>query len=321
MNNAGVGANRGWPTTIDINLSAVYHGMAIACPMMAASGGGAIVNTASIAGLNALVRPNKLADDPAMLESVSAYVGAKHGVVGITKQFAVAYASRGVRVNAICPGYIVTPMTAPAREREGGAEFLRVCIPPGGLGEPEEGRRLPRSWRVTRRPSSTEWRCRSTAVTRQDDVVKSSPSIVIGARLMASTITPEQVNKFVQGAFDGLSTLICEEISPTHAVTSFDTANVMLRPGGYIPGPTQFSSADGALWYLVFGALDRFEPMALTSELSIRYLRPAVGKTLYARADLDRLVEDSSWVPCAFGSMTIRPNHVLPRKALTCFPD
>ena len=62
--------------------------------MMAASGGGAIVNTASIAGLNALVRPDSFADDPAMLESVSAYVGAKHGVVGITKQFAVAYASK-----------------------------------------------------------------------------------------------------------------------------------------------------------------------------------------------------------------------------------
>jgi len=138
MNNAGVGANRGWPTTIDINLSAVYHGMAIACPMMAASGGGAIVNTASIAGLNALVRPNSFADDPAMLESVSAYVGAKHGVVGITKQFAVAYASQGVRVNALCPGYIVTPMTAPAREREGGVEFLESLHPAGRLGEPEE---------------------------------------------------------------------------------------------------------------------------------------------------------------------------------------
>jgi len=137
---------------------------------------------------------------------------------------------------------------------------------------------------------------------------------------MAITITPAQVNEFVQGAFDGLSTLICEEISPTHAVTSFDTANVMLRPGGYIPGPTQFSSAYGALWYLVFGALDKFEPMALTSELSIRYLRPAVGKTLYARADLDRIgrrqlvgtvrvwVDDNQAKPCA----TAQGTYMLP---------
>ena len=103
-------------------------------------------------------------------------------------------------------------------------------------------------------------------------------------------------------------------------VTSFDTANVMLRPGGYIPGPTQFSSADGALWYLVFGALDKFEPMALTSELSIRYLRPAVGKTLYARADLDRIgrrqlvgtvrvwVDDNQAKPCA----TAQGTYMLP---------
>ena len=59
----------------------------------------------------------------------------------------------------------------------------------------------------------------------------------------------------------------------------------MLRPGGFISGPTQFALADAALWYVVFAAIGRIEPMALTSELSIRFLRPAVGDVLWARAD------------------------------------
>jgi len=59
-------------------------------------------------------------------------------VVGLTKQFAVAFGPVGVRVNAVCPGYIVTPMTAKAREMEGGTEFLESIHPIGRLGEPEE---------------------------------------------------------------------------------------------------------------------------------------------------------------------------------------
>ncbi len=60
-----------------------------------------------------------------------------------------------------------------------------------------------------------------------------------------------------------------------------------LRPGGFVSGPSQFGIADAALWYLVFGALGRVEPMALTSELSIRFLRPAQGTVLWARATLE----------------------------------
>lgn len=60
-----------------------------------------------------------------------------------------------------------------------------------------------------------------------------------------------------------------------------------LRPGGFISGPTQFGLADAVLWYLVFGAIGRIEPMALTSELSIRFLRPAQGSILWARATLE----------------------------------
>jgi len=60
-----------------------------------------------------------------------------------------------------------------------------------------------------------------------------------------------------------------------------------LRPGGFVSGPTQFGLADAALWYLVFAAIGRVEPMAMTSELSIRYLRPAIGEVLWARGTLD----------------------------------
>ena len=60
-----------------------------------------------------------------------------------------------------------------------------------------------------------------------------------------------------------------------------------VRPGGFISGPTQFALADAALWYLAFVAIGRVEPMALTSELSIRFLRPAVGVELWARATLE----------------------------------
>ena len=137
MNNAGVG-NRDWETTTAINLDGVFFGLKHACPIMAAQGGGAIVNTASIAGLGALMRPMEYHDDPVAVESASAYVAAKHGVVGLTKQFAVAFGKVGVRVNAICPGYIETPIIAPVMAREGGAAMLTGLHPIGRLGKPEE---------------------------------------------------------------------------------------------------------------------------------------------------------------------------------------
>ncbi len=67
-----------------------------------------------------------------------AYVAAKHGVVGLTKQYAVTFGPRGVRVNAIAPGYIETPMTAPARDIEGAVTYLESLHPMGRLGQPEE---------------------------------------------------------------------------------------------------------------------------------------------------------------------------------------
>jgi NAD(P)-dependent dehydrogenase (short-subunit alcohol dehydrogenase family) len=139
MNNAGVGSGYGWDRTTDVNLSGVYYGLIHAAPMMAAAGGGAIVNTASVAGLHGLVRaPAYDVLDAAHMEGVAAYVAAKHGVVGLTKQFAVSFGSVGVRVNAVCPGYIVTPMTEKARSVEGGTEFLKSIHPMARLGQPEE---------------------------------------------------------------------------------------------------------------------------------------------------------------------------------------
>ena len=73
-------------------------------------------------------------------------------------------------------------------------------------------------------------------------------------------------------------------ITPSPAGTCWPSE---LRPGGFISGPTQFGLADAALWFLVFAVIERVEPMALTSELSIRYVRPAVGRTLWARATAD----------------------------------
>ena len=137
MNNAGVGS-KDWEMTTAINLDGVYYGLIHACPIMAAQGGGSIVNTASVAGLGALMRPVDYHDDRAAVESVSAYVASKHGVVGLTKQFAVAYGKVGVRVNAVCPGYIKTPIIAAIRGREGGEEFLKALHPMGRLGNPEE---------------------------------------------------------------------------------------------------------------------------------------------------------------------------------------
>lgn len=139
MNNAGVGSGFGWERTQDVNLSGVFYGLMHAAPMMAAAGGGAIVNTASVAGLHGLVRaPAYDVLDPAHMEGVAAYVAAKHGVVGLTKQFAVSYGPKGVRVNAVCPGYIVTPMTEKARTVDGGTEFLESIHPMARLGQPEE---------------------------------------------------------------------------------------------------------------------------------------------------------------------------------------
>jgi NAD(P)-dependent dehydrogenase (short-subunit alcohol dehydrogenase family) len=85
--------------------------------------GGAIVNTGSIAGLIGLV-------------TSSAYVAAKHGVLGLTKTAALEYADDNIRVNAVCPGFIKTRMTEDAMRRRG--DRIMAQIPAGRMGDPEE---------------------------------------------------------------------------------------------------------------------------------------------------------------------------------------
>lgn len=101
-----------------------------------------------------------------------------------------------------------------------------------------------------------------------------------------SPLDPETINRMVLEGFPG-SRNRCVEVGADYAVATLSASDADLRPGGYISGPTQFSLADAVLWYLVFGAIGRMEPMALTSELSIRFLRPAIGTELWARATLD----------------------------------
>jgi acyl-coenzyme A thioesterase PaaI-like protein len=102
----------------------------------------------------------------------------------------------------------------------------------------------------------------------------------------ADPLTPEGVNRMLAAEFPGTGN-VCIELGPTSALARRDVDDTTLRPGGYVSGPTQFGLADAALWYLVFGVIDRIEPMSLTSEMSIRFLRPAQGSVLWARAALE----------------------------------
>ena len=94
------------------------------------------------------------------------------------------------------------------------------------------------------------------------------------------------VNEMIEQLFPG-SNNTCDAIGADFAVARREISEAELRPGAFVSGPSQFGLADAALWYLVFGATGRIEPMALTSELSIRFLRPAQGKVLWAKATLD----------------------------------
>ena len=86
-----------WDAILAINLSSAFHTTAVALPMMRAAGWGRVVNIASAHGLTA--SPYK-----------SAYIAAKHGVVGLTKTTALETAGQGITANAICPGYVLTPL-------------------------------------------------------------------------------------------------------------------------------------------------------------------------------------------------------------------
>ena len=100
------------------------------------------------------------------------------------------------------------------------------------------------------------------------------------------SMTPDRINSLLSESVpDALHR--CTEVSATHAVARLVVSGSDLRPGNLISGPAQFRLADAVLWFMVFGAIDRIEVMAVTSELSMRFLRPAQGSVLWARADLD----------------------------------
>lgn len=137
FNNAGVGGGVTWDQTIAVNLSGVFNGLYHGAKLFAKSGGGSIINTASVAGLVGLTGPTAI-DLEEIEPATGAYVAAKHGVAGLTKQFAVTFGQFGVRVNAIAPGYIETPMTAEVREEKASKDYLIGLHPLGRLGQPEE---------------------------------------------------------------------------------------------------------------------------------------------------------------------------------------
>jgi NAD(P)-dependent dehydrogenase (short-subunit alcohol dehydrogenase family) len=114
-----------WHQVISVNLTGVWFCMKYEIPQMLYQGGGAIVNTASIAGLVGGA-------------GSCAYVASKHGVVGLTKTAALEYAKQGIRVNCVCPGYIHTPMTARGLSDPERQAQIIARHPIGRLGTPEE---------------------------------------------------------------------------------------------------------------------------------------------------------------------------------------
>jgi NAD(P)-dependent dehydrogenase (short-subunit alcohol dehydrogenase family) len=134
-NNAGIAGKtftvaddteENWDRILSINLKGVWLCMKYQVPVMLKQGGGSIVNTASDAGLIGVKR-------------TGAYVASKHGVVGLTKTAALEYAKAGIRVNAVCPGPIDTPMLQKGAMRNPKIlEKMVAAQPNGRLGKPEE---------------------------------------------------------------------------------------------------------------------------------------------------------------------------------------
>ena len=131
-NNAGISSpaadeweEETWNRAVDINLNGVMHCMRAAATAMLNGGGGAIVNTASIAGISGNA-------------SQPAYVATKHGVIGLTKHGALKWAKQGIRVNAVCPGVIETAMTEAVSKVPAYREAMENMTPMGRMGQPEE---------------------------------------------------------------------------------------------------------------------------------------------------------------------------------------
>lgn len=133
VNNAGIGGPLsptgdypidGWDKVISINLSGVFYGMRYQIPAMLNSGGGSIVNMASILG-------------KVGTKGSPAYAAAKHGVIGLTEAAALEYADKKIRINAIGPGYILTPLLTNSLD-DATMKALVGLHPMGRLGASEE---------------------------------------------------------------------------------------------------------------------------------------------------------------------------------------
>lgn len=131
INNAGIGGEAnitgelspdGWRRVIDVNLNGVYYAMHAQLPALLARGGGVIINMASILG-------------QVGWRTASAYVASKHGVVGLTKSAALEYATRGIRINAVGPGFVETPIIG---DDPDALKHLASLHPVQRLGQPEE---------------------------------------------------------------------------------------------------------------------------------------------------------------------------------------
>ena len=134
FNNAGIGASGfavadeeevTWSRLIDVNLKGIFLGMKYEIPAMVGAGGGAIVNTASVAGLVGE-------------RGIGAYSASKHGVVGLTRTAALDYIGQGVRINAVCPGATRTRILASWFQDPKVESFILSRHPIGRIAEPEE---------------------------------------------------------------------------------------------------------------------------------------------------------------------------------------
>ncbi|HEY1748219.1 MAG TPA: glucose 1-dehydrogenase [Xanthobacteraceae bacterium] len=134
FNNAGVGASGfavadeeeiAFSRLIDVNLKGVFLSMKYEIPAMLAAGGGAIVNTASVAGLVGE-------------RGIGAYAASKHGVVGLSRTAALDYIGRGIRINAVCPGATRTRILADWFQDPKVEQFILSRHPIGRIAEPEE---------------------------------------------------------------------------------------------------------------------------------------------------------------------------------------
>jgi NAD(P)-dependent dehydrogenase (short-subunit alcohol dehydrogenase family) len=112
-----------WHRVIEVNLNGVFHCLRYELPAIVAAGGGAVVNLASVLGTVGV-------------PTSSAYVAAKHGVIGLTKAAALEYSSQGVRINAVGPAFIDTPMLDSLSEET--RAFLPALHPVGRLGTATE---------------------------------------------------------------------------------------------------------------------------------------------------------------------------------------